>query len=365
MFQLDKSIMAKRKVICGVQQVGIGVRNVEESWAWYKDVFGFDIKLFGDVGVAERMLPYTGGKPQPRYAILVLNLRGGGGFEVWEPRERELNYIQFTPEFGDYGIFCCKVKSRNVRAAYEEMKKKGVNILTTPQANPAGKEHFFVLDPWNNLFDIETDDYCFYNEDKNTGGNNGAILGVSDMDKSIKFYGGIMDYDKVEYDVTDVFEDLKGVPGGQYKLRRVMLTRSKPIEGPLSQVMGTSHIELVQRIEEEGVPAPRKIYEGRLWGDPGFIHLCFDIRNMEEIRKAAAGFGHEFVCDGGRDFKMGEANGHFTYIEDPDGTLIEFVETFKIPILKKLGLYLHLENRDDTKPLPAWVLKCLRFMKSK
>ena len=124
--------MSKDKVICGVQQVGIGVRNVEESWAWYKDVFGFDLKMFGDVGVAERMLPYTGGKPQPRYAILVLNLRGGGGFEVWEPRERELNYIDFTPQFGDYGIFACKVKSRNVRAAYEEMKAKGVNILTQP-----------------------------------------------------------------------------------------------------------------------------------------------------------------------------------------------------------------------------------------
>lgn len=62
---------------------------------------------------------------------------------------------------------------------------------------------------------------------------------------------------------------------------------------------------------------------------------------------------------------MGEADGHFTYIEDPDGTLIEFVETFKIPILKKFGIYLHLEKRDDSKPLPTWVMKCLRFMKSK
>ena len=245
------------------------------------------------------------------------------------------------------------------------MKTKGVNILTKPKKNPAGNEHFFVTDPWNNIFDVEQDDYCFYNENKETGGGNGAILGVSDMDKSIAFYGAIVDYDKIEYDVTDVFEDLQGVPGGNYKLRRVMLKRSMPIEGPLSEVMGTSHIELVQRIEEEGVPAARKLYEGRLWGDPGFIHLCFDIRNMEEIRKAAAAFGHEFVCDGGRDFKMGEANGHFTYIEDPDGTLIEFVETFKIPIFKKLGLYLHLENRDDTKPLPGWILKCLRFMKTK
>ena len=57
--------MSNRKVICGVQQVGIGVKSVADSWPWYKEVFGFDLKMFGDEGVAERMLPYTGGKPQP------------------------------------------------------------------------------------------------------------------------------------------------------------------------------------------------------------------------------------------------------------------------------------------------------------
>ncbi|MGM9734940.1 MAG: VOC family protein [Candidatus Cryptobacteroides sp.] len=357
--------MEKRKVICGIQQVGIGVSNATEAWAWYRDIFGVDVKVVGDEGVAERMLPYTGGKPQPRYAVLVVNLRGGGGFEVWEPRGRELNHVQFTPELGDYGIFACKVKSRNVREAYDRMKAKGVNIISEPCKSPAGMEHFFIRDPWDNLFDIESDDYVFLNEDKPTGGNNGAMLGVSDMEKSIRFYGAIMDFDKVEYDVTDVFEDLSGVPGSSYKLRRVMLTRSKPLEGPLSALLGTSHLELVQRIEGKDVPKPRKLYEGRLWGDPGFIHLCFDIRNMEAIRKECEALGHKFVCDGGRDFKMGEANGHFTYIEDPDGTLIEFVETFRIPILKKLGIYLNLEKREDTRQLPAWILKCLRFMKTK
>lgn len=118
--------------------------------------------------------------------------------------------------------------------------------------------------------------------------------------------------------------------------------------------MGTSHIELVQRVPEGfDVPAPRKIYEGRYWGDPGFIHLCFDIRNMEAIRECAGSLGHSFVCDGGRDFKMGEADGHFTYVEDPDGTLIEFVETFKVPVLKKLGIYLHLEHRDPAQAAAA------------
>ena len=86
---------------------------------------------------------------------------------------------------------------------------------------------------------------------------------------------------------------------------------------------------------------------------------------MEEVRKDCEALGHPFVCDSGKDFKMGEADGHFTYVEDPDGTLIEFVETFKIPILKKLGIYLHLDKRDDSAQLPHWLLKCLRFMKTK
>ena len=298
-----------------------------------------DTKIFGAEGVAERMLPYTGGKPQPRYAILVYNLRGGAGFEVWEPRGRELNYVSFEPALGDLGIYACKIKSRNVRAAYAQLgKAEGARLLTEVTKTPDGREHFFLYDPWNNLFEVETD---------------GAVLGVTDMDKSVKFYSTLMDYDKVEYDVTGLQADLNGVPGGQYPLRRVLLSRSKPIEGPLSEVMGTSHIELVQRIPEG------------YWGDPGFIHLCFDIRNMEAIRETAESLGHSFVCDGGRDFKMGEADGHFTYVEDPDGTLIEFVETFKVPILKKWGIYLHLEKRDPHKQLPRYMTRALRFLRSK
>lgn len=357
------------KTICGIQQVGIGVKNVEESWKWYKDHLGFDTKIFGDEGVAERMLPYTGGKPQPRYAILVMNLRGGGGFEVWEPRGRELNYIEFEPQVGDLGIFGCKVKSPNVDALYTELKAKGLNLLSEPQTNPNNIKHFFVKDPWGNLFDIEEDSYVFINEKKNVGGCNGAILGVTDMDKSIEFYRTITEYDHIDYDVTGVFSDFGNVPGHEYMVRRVMLSRSKPLEGPLCEVMGTSHIELVQRIipkdsdTSSSVPSPRKLYEGRLWGDPGFIHLCFDIRNMEGVRECAESLGHPFVCDGGRDFDMGDANGHFTYVEDPDGTLIEFVETFKVPILKKYGIFLHLENRDNKKPLPRFMTKALRFLR--
>lgn len=351
--------MAKEKVICGIQQVGIGVRDVAESWQWYKDHFGFLVKIFEDEGVAERMLPYTGGKPQPRLAMLAINIRGGGGFEIWQPKGRRLKYPAKQIQLGDTGIFACKIKCPDVDAAYRHFASMNdITLLHTPTTTPWMTRHFFVRDPWDNLFEIEEDGYVFVNKKLYTGGSNGVIIGVTDMNRSMAFYRTLLDYDAVVSDTTGVYADLEGVPGADKQVRRVVLGRSKPIAGPMCEVMGTSRLELVQVLC--GVPA--KIYEGRFWGDPGFIHLCFDVRNMDKVQEQAQALGHPFVCDSGGDFDMGEANGHFTYVEDPDGTLIEFVETFKVPIVKKLGIYLHLKKKDDHKPLCRFVTKALELM---
>ena len=348
-------------IICGIQQVGIGVADVEEAFRWYIKAFGCDIKVVDDDHDAERMLPYTGGKPQPKRAILAINLRGGGGFEIWQPIGRELKYLAEKPRLGDIGIFACKIKSSDIERSYSHFKQlQGATILGKTENNPIGKRHFFVYDPYGNLFDIEEDDYVFSSKtDKPTGGANGVIIGVSDIEKSAEFYSKLIGYDTVEYDETGVFDDLQNNCGGDKHLRRMMIKPSAPIQGPLCEIMGTSHIELIQSPDIQ----PVKLYENRWWGDPGFIHLCFDIRKMAAIKKTAEALGHPFVCDSGTDFQMGDADGHFTYVEDPDGTLIEFVETFKIPILKKLGIYLHLKNKDDRKPLPRYITKSLKFLK--
>ena len=350
----------KNKVICGIQQVGIGVDDFVKAWKWYYDNFGFQIKIVDDEGVAERMLPYTGGKPQPRRSGIALNIRGGGGFEIWQPKGRDLNYLQEPVKLGDLGILIAKVKTHDIDAVYNTFINKGLDIISKINTSPTGLRQFFMKDPYGNLFQVEQDDYVFIDDKElQTGGANGVVIGVSDIDRSLPFYTQLLEYDKVVFDQTDVFEDFEALEGGKDRFRRVILERSKPIEGPLCQIMGTSHLELIQRIDGPG----KKLYEGRYWGDPGFIHLCFDVRNMEAVKEEAEMMGHPFVCDSGADFGMGDANGHFTYVEDPDGTLIEFVETFKIPIAKKFGLYLNLANKDDHKPLG--ILKLLRFAKVK
>ena len=350
----------KEKVICGLQQVGVGVKSADETWKWYRENFGLDIPILADEGVAERMLPYTGGKPQPRYAILAVSLQSGGGMEIWEPRGRELNYPPEAPKLCDLGIFMAKIKSRDIAATYDDFTRKGLRLLSPLTVSFAGLRHFYMADPWDNLLEVEENAYVFARSKTfTTGGVVGAVLGVSDIDRSIAFYGKLLGYDRVHADEVGVFEELKALPGGDRKVRRVLLERTEPFAGPLSELMGPSHLELVQALD---VPVV-KMYENRFWGDPGFIHLCFDVRNMDAVKADCEALGHPFVCDSGVDFDMGDANGHFTYVEDPDGTLVEFVESFRIPVVKKIGFYIDFTKRPDRKPLPRWMVKALRFLR--
>jgi catechol 2,3-dioxygenase-like lactoylglutathione lyase family enzyme len=352
-------------VISGIQQLGIGVKNVAEAWKWYRKYFGMDIKVFEESATASLMLPYTGGVPQKRHAVLALNLSGGGGFEIWQYTGRVPQPPKFVPALGDLGIFAAKIKARDAKKThtYFTSEKLNVSDLVT---DPSGREHFFVTDPYGNIFQIVTSQNWFCNEKKNTGSVYGVTIGVTDIEKSMKVYSDILGYDNVVYDKKAAFDDYASLNGGSSTFRRVLLRNSKPRLGAFAKLFGNSEIELVQ---VEG-RVPEKIYKDRFWGDLGFIHLCYDIQGMEALNSACAKRGFPFTVDSfanhqGNSFDMGEAAGHFSYIEDPDGTLIEFVETHKVPILKKFGLYLNLRKRNPEKHLPDLVIKMLGLSKVK
>ena len=348
-------------IISGIQQVGIGVSDVHKGFKWYNNYLGVDIPVFEEAAEANLMLPYTGGKPHKRHAILAINMKGGGGFEIWQYTSRTPQPSIFKPQLGDLGLFCAKIKTENIIASFDFLKSKGVKMLGEITANPIGKKHFFIEDDFGNLFEIIDDDVWFGKGLKETGGPIGMIIGVSNLEKSIHFYSTILGYDKVLFNAEASFSDFAILPGGSLKAKRAILTHSKTRVGPFSKLFGNSYIELIETKEY----APRKIFENRFWGDLGFIHLCFDIKNMSALKVACEKAGHPFTVDGGAGFEMGEAAGHFTYIEDPDGTLIEFVETKKIPIMKKWGWYLDLKKRAPEKPLPDWMLKALSLNRKK
>src|SRR6056297_679418 len=357
-----------KKIISGIQQIGIGIdQNVKDAWKWYHKVFGTDIKVFEDTTVAELMLPYTGGKPQKRHAALAFNLQGGGGFEIWRYTQRQPQQPKFNVKIGDLGIFAAKIKCKNIKETYKELKAKNVEILNDPHPTPNGKETFFIKDPFGNHFQMVEANSWYKDEKKHSGGAYGAVIGVSDINEAKKVYSEILGYDDVIYDSEGKFNDLNILPGGSEEFRRVLLGHSEPRKGGFSLLLGDSTIELVQVKSREA----QKIYKDRYWGDPGFIHLCFDIHGMKALKEECKNKGFEFTVDShvkhnnDNSFDMGEAAGHFSYIEDPDGTLIEFVETHKVPLIKKLGWYIKLRKRNPQKPLPNWLIKSMSFNRIK
>ncbi len=342
-------------IISGIQQVGVGNPEVYKTFEWYRKQLGMDVPVFDEAAEAALMLPYTGGEPQSRHAILAINMQGGGGLEIWQYVNRKPHFPKFEVQLGDLGIFSAKYSSSNVNAAYRQLQMNGQDLLAGECLDPAKRNTFFLKDLYGNVIQILPSKHQFKKTKAITAGIFGATIGVSDIEAARKVYSDILGYTKVVYDSEGVFEDFAGVPGGHHKFRRVLLQEPNPREGAFSKLFGPSEIELVQVLDR----TPRKIYENRFWGDPGYIHICFDINGMAALKKKCESLGFPFTADSSDSFDMGEAAGHFSYIEDPDGTLIEFVETHKIPILKKIGWYLNLRKRDPRKALPNWLVGAL------
>jgi catechol 2,3-dioxygenase-like lactoylglutathione lyase family enzyme len=338
--------------------VGIGVSDAGVAFEWYKKYFGFGTVVFEDVAKASLMHRYTGGVVHERYAVLAMNMQGGGGLEIWQYTNRAPKPPMHKPQLGDPGIFAIKIKCKNAGAVYRWYSAEGVDVINSVCTNPSGQKQFFVRDPFDNIFQIVEDDYWFQKGSALTGGVCGAIIGVSGMQKALPFFQKILNYKEVNYKGNEVFEDLKVLPGNM-KAHRVILKNTPSYCGAFSKLLGPTTIELIEAEEKR-----TKIFDSRWWGDLGFIHVCYDVCGMQLHADICKKEGHSLTVNSGDSFEMGEAAGQFAYNEDPDGTLIEYVETHKVPILKKLGLYLNLRKRKTAKALPHWVVKCMGFSKT-
>jgi len=353
----------KAYTISSIQQIGIGTTNFNKSWDWYIRTFGFDVKILEDDTVAERMLPYTGGQAQKRHACIAVNLQGGGGLEIWQYSERKPQPPRFKTAIGDTGVFAAKIKCRHIHTFYHHLSTRGIECSPLSE-DPSGSPCFYVEDPFGNTFQIIERKDIFINDHKLCGGIAGAMVGVSDMDKSIRFYQEILGYDKLIYDVTGSFDDWQTMPGSFENYRRVLLGKKEAPKSAFSGLLGSNTIELVQPLDRK----PRKIFENRFWGDPGFIQICYDVTGMDALKAFCASKDVSFTvdsCPNGEHFDMGEASGRFTYVEDPDGSLIEFVETHKVPVAARFGLYIDMDKRNKKRPLPKLLFRIMGLVSRK
>ena len=344
-----------QKIINGIQQIGIGVTDVKAVFNWYRAHLGFDIMVFNDLATANLMTQYTAGNAEQRQAILALNMAGGGGLEIWQFKNREPQPPIHPIQFGDLGINAIKIRSGRIK----EIHKTLTDAEATELSEILLDNHFYFKDPWGNQVQVVDEQYKFVKNEGDSGGILGVIIGVSDMDASLYFYNKLLGYDTVVSDSSGIFKELSN--GHSNNFRRVLLKRSNRHSGGFGQLYGPSQIELIQSLDR----VPNAIFKDRLWGDLGFIHLCFDVSGLNFLRDEAKEAGHSFTVDSANSFDMGDAAGRFAYMEDPDGTLIELVETHRVPVFKKLGVFINLKTRNPQKPLPKWMVKLMAVHKVK
>lgn len=345
----------KLPIIAGIQQVGIGVSDAEAAWTWYRKHFDMNIPIFKDKATASLMTRYTNNIAEDRFAILAINAQGGGGFEIWQYTSKTPQPPTVEATLGDTGVYAIKMKSRDVEESFKHFEKHNITTIGGVQTNPDGRKHFFVKDPYNNLFQVIDGNSWLKKNKSHCGGVSGCIIGVSNIEDALPLYQASLGYEQIVYDKTDAFKDFGGLPGSERKFRRVLLKSNANRTGAFSRLLGDSELELVEMIDEK----PKKIFENRYWGDLGFIHVCFDVHGMSQLNIVCTRNNFPFTVDSSNSFDMGKAAGHFSYCEDPDGTLIEFVETHKIPIMEKWGWYLNVKKRNPKKPLPDWMFSLL------
>lgn len=350
------------KRINGIQHIGVGVSDSEVSQKWYRKFFGMDIPMFDGVAMAPLMDVYTHNETINKRATMVLNLQGGCAMEVVQPVSFTPRKPDFEVELGDITIAAAQVKTRDVQAAYTYFHQNGARLLSEIELMPDGGATFYVEDPDGLMFQI-LEGKDFYTRSKHvTGGPNGCLIAVSDIQASLKLYADILGYDHVVYDETRVFDDFKSLKGGHKTFHRVRLTQSNPPGGGFAKISADTYVELIQAMDY----TPKKVWKGRIWGDTGFVHVGFDVRGMKSLGKHLEEKGFGFTCDTQDTLDMGGTTRvHCTYIDDPDGILLEMIEVYKIPIIEKLGVFLNVESRDPLKPLPDFMLKALRFSRVK
>lgn len=344
-----------------MQHIGVAVQDMDASLKYFRKIFGMDIPFFDSVQPAPLMDCYTHGKTITKRASMIINLQGGCAMEVIRPTTFEPRKANFQIKVGDLHVFQVHMKARDIRSMHAHCKNNGAFNVSEIQLNPAQENVFDLTDLDGNFFRVEPTFECYREMGHVSNGVAGCSIGVTDIDSSLKLYSNLLGYDEVVFDRKGTFNDWGHLPGGKEQYRRIRLKQSAPTGGGFARVMGATFIELVQALDR----IPARTFQGRIWGDSGFVHLGLDVKGMKKLGANLSAEGFPFKCDSNDALSMGQTKVHCTYIDDADGTLIELIEVYKVPIVEKWGVFLNVEKRDPLKPLPNFMLKALRFSRIK
>jgi len=299
--------------IKGVHHVAIGIKDLEAMKRFYTDVLGFKRVLVEIDDSEKNNMSDTmrGALPVIFDGAMLQQEAGGVVVELIHMIAPAPRPIRRNPAYGDIGVAKVSVTVPDVEQFYGQQKGV-IPFCSEPQLAkiPQWGDYRFVFcrDPEGNL--IEFVSHSDILKTISPGAAGWASISVTDLDRSMDFYKNTLGFDITVIEPHECFSGLvDGVSGhAGTRVRSCMLGSSKARAGE-----GT--VELFEVMEPRG----RSIPLSAMWGDYGYLQVCFSYGNIgeavERLEKDGVEFisGHMVMPDGGE----------FVYLKDVDGIPLE------------------------------------------
>jgi len=311
-------------LITAFQHVGMGVRDTDRSYEFYRKLMGFRLKLSDMTSYMEEMTAIIGALVELR-ALMAANIRGGAVIELIEHVSTRPMEPPDPVQWGDYGYLELGLKVFNLDQLYLDLKSGGVEFLTPPRSvelSSGGRERYaYLRDPDGLLLQMV--------EEKGgkkpaVGGVRHVAIGVKDMERAREFYRDVLGFTDVLHEFEGRLPEMDEITGGK-EMEIAVLGHKPQGESLFAAVLDRAIVKLVHTPEYKG----KVIYEGRRWGDIGLMEMAFDVNDVADTTNQLISRGAELyhpptLVD------MGSGTmGSFSYIKDPEGNVVELVEVVK------------------------------------
>ncbi len=310
-------------MISGFQHVGMGVRDMDRTYGFYKRVMGFKLKLNDHQRYEKEMEQIIGDLVEMRI-LMAMNVAGGGAIELVQHTSTPCRELAEPAEWGDIGVLEVGFKAFKLDELHARMTAQGVDFLTpvrTMELSEGGSVRYtYLRDPDGLLIQLVEEPG---GRRPMVGGVVHAAIGVSDLDKARDFYSRIAGFDRLVHYSEEV-PGLEEVTGGK-KTAMAILKQPGGLPANLP-VIEAGAVKLVHTPEYHG----KRLFEGRRWGDLGCMEMALDVTGLREVYEGMLAAGAESYCPPTR-IDMGSGSiGSFAYVKDPDGNILELVDVEKV-----------------------------------
>ena len=311
----------------GVNNVGIGVSDIDRSLEFYGDLLGFKEVVFDYTGSLPGMERVTG-KPETKARVVMLKNQNTGPLglgmiklvQLLPPDKSEPCTVVSSTLWGDIGMlevcFNCRVSAEKV---FAKLWQQGIRTLVTPVSasfppasyGTVNNSFAYIKDPDNGLVELIDWQMCqSLGEEPLVEGVNHVGIGVSDAETSMKFYR--------ELGFTELIFDSPGI--NQYKMATMFPPKPPKIRATMLANFYGAWVEPVQ-LQPPHKPTPYS----KSWGHLGPMEFSVEVSNLEKACDELERKGIKFPCPP-QTVEVSGGEWKYAYLAEPDNLYVSLIE---------------------------------------